>query len=255
MDTIDNSIIIVTGAAQGLGKAIAKRLVEDGCNVSITDQNPKVKETAELIGADAFIGNVGDPNHVKSVVDSVISTHGKIDILVNNAGEVFPTGPTDDWEKTIEMFDRIFTSNTKGAYLFGRAVATSMILNNSGHIINVSTDHVKPSPNSARHHGHGNMDLYNASKWALNGLTFDWAKSLAKYNIRVNNLCVGATDTEMLRKWSGQNADPEWVKSWMRPEDVAGVLLEIIKEGPTGRTGDNVGLYAGFDCVLPPAET
>jgi hypothetical protein len=59
----------------------------------------------------------------------------------------------------------------------------------------------------------------------------------------------------MLRKWSGQNADPEWVKSWMRPEDVAGVLLEIIKEGPTGRTGDNVGLYAGFDCVLPPAET
>ena len=45
------------------------------------------------------------------------------------------------------------------------------------------------------------MDLYNASKWALNGFTFDWAKSLAKHNIRVNNLCVGATDTEMLRKW------------------------------------------------------
>ena len=174
--------------------------------------------------------------------------------MINNAGEVFPTGPQDDWDRTTEMFDRVFASNTKGAYLFGRAVATYMMEKNSGHILNVSTDHVKPSPTSSRHHGHGNMDLYNASKWALNGFTFDWAKSLAKHNIRVNNLCVGATDTEMLRKWGGSNPDPEWVKSWMRPEDVAEVIINLIEEGPDGRTGDNVGLYAGFDCVLPPPE-
>ncbi len=254
MESIDNPIAIVTGAAQGLGKAVGERLVEEGCEVTITDQSELVLETADQIGAKAFIGNVGDAEHVRDVVDAVIASHGKIDILINNAGEVFPTGPHDDWEKTILLFDRIFTSNTKGAFLFGRAVAATMMRNKAGNIINVSTDHVKPSPNSARHHGHGHMDLYNASKWALNGLTFDWAKSLAEYNIRVNNLCVGATDTEMLRKWSGENADPNWVKSWMRPEDVAGVIVDIIEEGPNGRTGDNVGLYAGFDCILPPAE-
>ncbi len=254
MRTIDNPVAIVTGAAQGLGKAIAKRLVDEGCKVSITDKKSTVLDTAEEIGAESYLGNVGEDHHVRHVVDSVIKTYGKIDILINNAGEVFPTGPQDDWDRTPEMFDRVFASNTKGAYLFGRAVATYMMERNSGHILNVSTDHVKPSPTSSRHHGHGNMDLYNASKWALNGFTFDWAKSLAKHNIRVNNLCVGATDTEMLRKWSGSNPDPEWVKSWMRPEDVAEVIINLIEEGPDGRTGDNVGLYAGFDCVLPPPE-
>ena len=59
---------------------------------------------------------------------------------------------------------------------------------------------------------------------------------------------------DRLRKWSGSNPDPEWVKSWMRPEDVAEVIINLIEEGPDGRTGDNVGLYAGFDCVLPPPE-
>ena len=53
----------------------------------------------------------------------------------------------------------------------------------------------------------------------------------------------------------GSNPDPEWVKSWMKPEDVAEVVISLIEEGPDGRTGDNVGLYAGFDCILPPAET
>ncbi len=254
MKGIDNNIAIVTGAAQGIGKAIGKRLVEEGCVVAITDQSELVHGTADLIGAKAFIGNVGDPKHVRDVVDNLIASYGKVDILVNNAGEAFPTGPHDDWEKTLLMFDRIFTSNTKGAYLFGRAVAATMMNNRAGNIINISTDHVKPSQNSKRHHGHGHMDIYNASKWALNGLTFDWAKSLAEYNVRVNNLCVGATDTEMLRKWSGENADPNWVKSWMRPEDIAGVVVDIIKEGPNGRTGDNVALYAGSGCILPPPE-
>ena len=96
MRTIDNPVAIVTGAAQGLGKAIAKRLVDEGCKVSITDKKSTVLDAAEEIGAESYLGNVGEDHHVRHVVDSVIKTYGKIDILINNAGEVFPTGPQDD---------------------------------------------------------------------------------------------------------------------------------------------------------------
>ncbi|HJL64549.1 MAG TPA: SDR family oxidoreductase [Candidatus Thalassarchaeaceae archaeon] len=246
---------IVTGAAQGLGKSFVERLVKEGCNVSMTDKRAEVDRVGDTLGALAFQGEVGDSEHVKHVADTTFATFGTIDILINNAGEVLPTGPLDNWEDALHTYERIFSSNTRGAYLFGRAVAPIMVKQNSGNILNVSTDHVKPAPHALRHHGHGNMDLYNASKWALNGLTFDWASSLRKYNIRVNNLCIGATDTEMIREWSGPDADPEWVKSWMKPEDVAGVVVDLFLEGPRGRTGDNIGLYAGYDCILPPPES
>ena len=59
----------------------------------------------------------------------------------------------------------------------------------------------------------------------------------------------------MLRKWSGPDPDPAWVESWMDPATVAGVVVDLFLEGPEGRTGDNIGLYAGYDCILPPPET
>ena len=170
----------------------------------------------------------------------------------NNAGEFILSGPRDDWEHASGDFDRLFGSNTKGAFLFGRAVAPIMIERGGGDIVNISTDHVEPGPGSRRHHGHGGMDLYNASKWALNGLTFDWATTLAKHHIRVNNICMGATDTEMLRGLLGPNPDPEFMATWMQPAQVAQVLIDLLAEGPDGRTGDNIGLYAGAECVLPP---
>jgi NAD(P)-dependent dehydrogenase (short-subunit alcohol dehydrogenase family) len=98
------------------------------------------------------------------------------------------------------------------------------------------------------------MDLYNASKWALNGFTFDWAKVLADKGVRVNNICMGATATEMLRGWAGPDADPEWVAKWMDPADTAEVLVQLIAEGPDGRTGDSIGLWVDHPVVLPPPE-
>ena len=254
MNRLEGKTAIVTGAAQGLGKAFAERLIDEGCNVAVTDQQEGIEQVGKGIGAIAFCGDVGNSHHVQTVAHSTLDEFGTIDILINNAGEVLPTGPLDDWKNCVQAYERIFTSNTKGAYLFGCAIAPIMAQQNFGNILNISTDHVKPAPHASRHHGHGNMDLYNASKWALNGLTFDWAMSLRKYNIRVNNLCVGATDTEMLRKWSGPAPDPEWVESWMDPTIVSSVVVDLLLEGPEGRTGDNIGLYAGYECVLPPKE-
>ena len=251
---LNGKVSIITGAAQGVGAAFARRLSEEGCNVVITDKRDSIPQLGEEIGAEWHIGDVSDPEHVRSVVDRTVENFGTVDILVNNAGEVLRTGPLDDWDQSLLNYERLFGSNLRGAFLFGRAVAPIMAEQNYGEIVNVSTDHVKPAPGSSRHHGHGNMDLYNASKWALNGLAFDWAKALAEHNVRVNNLCIGATDTEMIRSWSGPNADPVWVDSWMKPEETAEVLVQLLLEGPNGRSGDNIGLYAGFPCVLPDPE-
>ena len=248
------SVAIITGAAQGIGRGIAERFVADGHDVVITDRRSTILDVAAAIGATGHVGDVADPQHVRFVVDSAAVAHGGIDVLVNNAGGVAPTGPNDPWEQADADFDRFFGSNTKGAFLFGRAVAPIMIDGGGGNIVNVSTDHVKPCPDCDRHHGHGVMDLYNASKWALNGLTFDWAKSLAKHQIRVNNICMGATDTEMLRGFLGRDPDPEYLATWMTPAQIAQIIVELIDEGPAGRTANSVGLYAGYPCVLPDPE-
>lgn len=258
MNKIDKQVAIVTGAAQGIGRGIAERLVAEGCAVVITDRQNSVVEVGEQIGATAFVGDVADADHVRKVVDATVAAHGSIDILINNAGEVKPTGPGDDWGRAEADFDRMFGSNTKGAFLFGRAVSPIMVDPQrgtvGGNIVNISTDHVKPCPDCDRHHGHGAMDLYNASKWALNGLTFDWAKSLGQHQVRVNNICMGATDTAMLRGFLRGEPDPEYVATWMTPAQTAQIVVELIAEGPDGRTANSIGLYAGYDCVMPPPE-
>jgi NAD(P)-dependent dehydrogenase (short-subunit alcohol dehydrogenase family) len=254
MEQLTGKIAIVTGAARGLGRAFAERLIAEGCVVIVTDRDESIIGTGRAIGATAHLGDVADATHVREVVDATIAEHGTIDIMISNAGEVMPSGPRDSWEVADRDFDRMFGSNTKGAFLFGRAVAPIMVENAGGEIVNISTDHVKPCPECHPHHGHGSMDLYNASKWALNGLTYDWAASLARHNIRVNNICMGATDTAMLRGWLGSDPDPEFLATWMQPEQVAQVLVDLLAEGPTGRTGNSIGLYAGHPCVLPPPE-
>lgn len=251
---IAGSVAIVTGAAQGIGRGIAERLVTEGAQVVVTDRQESVRDVAAEIDVTAHVGDVADARHVRAVVDATVGDFGTVDLLVNNAGEVAPTGPRDPWEQAEADYERIFGSNTKGAYLFGRAVAPLMAERGGGNIVNISTDHVKPCPDCDRHHGHGHMDLYNASKWALNGFTFDWAKALAKQSVRVNNICMGATDTEMLRGYVGGNPDPEYVATWMTPAQIAQIVVELIEEGPGGRTANSIGLYAGYPCVMPDPE-
>lgn len=247
---LEGKSAIVTGAAQGIGAAFARVFADAGCEVTVVDRQSEVGAVAEEVGGTPFVGDVADAEFVREVVDAT----GDVDILINNAGEVWQSGPLDDWDKAVDDYDRLIGSNFRGAYLFGRAVAPLMAASGGGNIVNVSTDHVKPAPETGWHHGHGAMDLYNAGKWALNGLTFDWAKALGPHGIRVNNICMGATDTAMLRGWLGDDPDPEYVAKWMSPEGVARVVLDLVGEGPDGRTGDNIGLWAGHPTVLPAPE-
>ena len=267
---------IVTGAAVGLGSSYAKALAQEGVNIAVCDLREEIHEVAgslRALGVNAvsYQGDVSDPDHVRTVVDGARAEFGSIDILVNNAGVWGVSVADDDLDKSLEDYEQIVGTNLKGEYLFGRAVIPIMIeQGKGGEIVNIATDHMVtcgtpyfccpkletcPWGDSPRPTGGGDaMDLYDAGKWGLNGLLYGWAKALAPHNIRVNAFCMGATDSHMLRGFHDFDPSEEEVASWMRAEDNAQAMIDMLLEGPSGRNAQNVNFCIGRPVQLEPAH-
>ncbi len=253
MGALDGQTAIVTGAARGLGKAFAETLAGDGARVVACDVDPLVEGVGlALPDGLGIVADVSQPDDVRRLLDEALAPGAGVSVLVNNAGVFARTHPGDDFEKAVADFDRVLATNLRGSFLCGRAVAAAMIAaGRGGHIVNVSTDHVLPPP--GRPTGGGSrMGVYDASKWALRGLTEAWARALAKHRVRVNELCMGATDTAMLRGFYPGEPPPEDVATWMRPEEIAALLLDLLHEGEDGRTGEQIGIWVGHEIALPP---
>ena len=245
---------IVTGGAQGLGRAFAEALVRAGANVLACDVQPSVVAlAAALPGPGKAVGVVADvasEADVLRLVESALASFGRIDTLVNNAGRWRRTLVTDPWEKALADWDFIMDTNLRGLLLLSRACVPQLVAAGGGDIVHVSTYYVLPAKSTGTNSPE--TDLYNASKWALNGFTEAWARVLAPKRVRVNALCMGACDTPMLRGlWEG---DPpaDFAASWMKPAQIAQQLLDLLGEGPSGRTGQNIGAWVGEPVVLPP---
>ncbi len=250
-------VAVVTGAAMGLGAGFAEALAGLGMNLSLCDLRPEVHSVAtdlaarHGIHARAVTADVSQPRDVFEVVDSTIADLGSIDVLVANAGTNRPSNALGTLDDAVEAYDANLSTNTAGVFFFGRAVIPHMVERDRGEIVNVSTDHVYTEP--GRPTGGGpDMDLYDASKWALNGFTTTWAEALSGSGVRVNALCMGATDSNMLRTWVGGEPSPEMVASWKTPAEVAGVLVDLLAEGRDGRSGTNVPIWRDEPAVLPP---
>ncbi|MBM4203952.1 MAG: SDR family oxidoreductase [Gammaproteobacteria bacterium] len=275
---------IVTGAAVGLGNAYAAALAGEGVNIAVIDIREDVAKVPSQLARHgvkvlAFHGDVANPADVRRVVDTTQSVFGSIDILINNAGIWGASGAEDDLDKSLADYEKIVGTNMKGEYLFGRAVIPIMIAQGKGgEIVNVATDHHvtcgtphnvcpnlatcpwnKPNPGfqgPPRPTGGGEMmDLYDAGKWGLNGFLFAWAKALRPHNIRVNGFCMGATDSYMLRSFHNFNPSKEEEASWMRAEDNAQALIDLLKEGPQGRTAENMNFCVGRPVKLEPPRS
>lgn len=273
---------IVTGAAVGIGNSYAKALAKEGVNVAVCDVRDDIADLAkELEGlgvkSAAWVADVSKPDDVRKFIDGAVDALGGIDILVSNAGTVWPTLADDDLDKAMADYDGIIGTNLKGEYLVGRAVIAQMLeQGGGGEIVNIATDHMVTcgSPNEIcpkldtcpwadepRPTGGGEvMDLYDASKWGLNGFLFGWSKALKPHGIRVNQMCMGATDSHMIRGFfgfppKGEPLDAEQQKevdTWMSDEDSAQVVIDLLKEGPGGRTGQSMNLCIGRPTVLEP---
>ena len=245
---LKDKIAIVTGAAQGIGNAIARMYSEYGAIVFLADiQEDKVKAAAEAIGKDtclpthAIILDVTKKADVDACVKKAFDMYGRIDILVNNAGILKHVLLLEMSEKD---WDKVFEVNVKGTFLMTQAVGKIMKEQKSGKIINISScSGKKPTWEEA---------AYCSTKSAIIGLTRVTALELGIYGVNCNAICPGATDTEMIRSTflTSPEIEQEWIgktalKKLGKPEDQAKAAVFLASGLSDHITGEALIVSAG----------
>ena len=232
MDRLKGKRTIVTGAASGIGKAIAKRFAQEGAKVLVLDVNPQAaKQTAGELGdnAIAMSADVTNAAQVQAAVDKVNEQWGGIDIMVNNAGVgvAAKTAETteDDWQRVIDVC-------MKGTFLGMKYVIPIMQKQKSGSIINMSS--------VAALVGVGDRAAYCAAKGGVMALTRAAAVDHAGEGIRVNCIAPGTVDTPWVQRITQGYDDPEAARTAMKarqphgrlvaPEEVAAMAVYLASD-------------------------
>ncbi len=193
---LKNKIAIITGAASGFGKGIAKKFTEEGAKLIMVDINSKLlKKTSNNLFQDHFVADVSKSIDFKSLLNFAYKKHGNIDIVVNNAGI---THKPKFMELVNEKeFDNVFNVNAKSVYYCGKFFVPKMKKKRKGVILNVaSTAGLSPRPK---------LNWYNASKGWMITATKAMAIELAPYNVRVNAIAPVAGITPLLKSFMGGN--------------------------------------------------
>ena len=245
MGFLTEKVAIVTGSSDGIGRAIAERLAQDGATVVVNygksaDRAKQVVAGIEAKGGKALavqadMSKVGD---VGRLIKDTVKTFGRLDILVNNAGMFMFKHLA---ETTEEEFDRMFALNTKGPYFALQEAAK--VINEGGRIVNISTD--------GTHIGFAGATAYLGSKGALEQFTKGLAHELAPKGITVNTVSPGYTITAMLPpdpafRQIGEQASP--LKRLGTPKDIADVVAFVVSEEARWLTGQNI--HAGGGVVM-----
>jgi NAD(P)-dependent dehydrogenase (short-subunit alcohol dehydrogenase family) len=221
-------VVMITGASQGLGRALALACAQEGANLVLNSRNADsldpVAQEAEGLGVEvlAIPGDVSRSTHVEMLVSAAVERFGRIDVLVNNAGLLGPRVPIeeypeDEWRKVLE-------ANLTGPFLLARAVVPHMP--ESGSIINVTS--------GVSIEGRPRWGAYSVSKFGVEGLTQILAAELEERGIRVNSVDPGGMRTDM-RAAAYPDEDPE---SRITPEENTAVFLYLASDESREVTGE-----------------
>ncbi len=245
MNKLENKVAIITGGADGIGKAGAELLGKNGAQIIIWDLNEeKGKETAENInkeGGKASFMKVNTANYeeVENAVSEIIATYKNIDVLVNNAGI---TRDSTLLKMTHEQWNQVIDVNLTGVFNCTKYVAPHMVANKSGRIINTSS--------VVALYGNFGQTNYVATKAGLIGMTKTWARELGRKGINVNAVAPGFIATEMVMKMPENILDGMKSKVPLqrlgKPEEIASIYLFLASDDSSYINGTVISVDGGM---------
>ena len=242
---LKDRVVIITGAAAGIGYAAAKEFLLEGASVNICDINKEkvfsaVEELKNYGTVRGYNVDISQKEQVEEMVDKVKGEFGRIDALVNNAGI---TSDSQFYKMTEEQFDRVLNVNLKGVYNFNKAVVPVMMEQKYGKIVNVSS--------VSAYNGNFGQSNYAASKAAIMGMTRVMAKELGKHGITVNSVAPGSIMTDMYA------AVPEEIKEkklkaiplrrFGDPSEVGKLFAFLASDESSYVTAQNITIDGGFN--------
>ena len=244
---LEGKVALITGGGQGIGKAIVLALAKKGASVVIVDIDLEsagkvADEAGKFSKVVAKKADVSSETDVKQLGREALKEFGRIDILVNNAG-IDQKLPTE--EVTVEQWQQVMDINLKSVFLCAQAVGREMIKNRSGKIINIAS--------VAGHAAIPRMAAYNASKAGVLLLSKTLAVEWAQYNINVNSISPGVTETSLLSRLRMEN--PEAIKARgkriplgrvAQPEDIAQVAIFLASSASDNITGEDIKSDGGM---------
>jgi len=251
-----DQVVVITGAANGIGKACALRFAQEGAiiaclDISVEGNEAVAKECRDLgVEAMALQCDITDGDNIKMVVKAIMEKWGRIDTLITSAG-IYTGAPLA--EVSLQQWQRTIDINLTGTFLTNQAIAPIMTAQRSGSIINLSSMAGKTSwPSSAE---------YSSSKSGVIGLTRSVAMELAPYGATANAVCPGNTLTDMVRnvaakvgaadgmtgdEWLNMRANDCPMKRLAQPWEIAGVIAFLASEDSRYLTGQAIEVDGGM---------
>jgi 3-oxoacyl-[acyl-carrier protein] reductase len=233
---------VVTGGAQGFGKAIVERFIQSGAKVAIWDRDIAFAEkTAKALGDTvvAVACDVGDPASVAAARERTLQQFGRIDILINNAGIAGSIAKT--WETDVDDWRQVMRINLDGPFICSRAVVPLMIEQNYGRIVNIAS--------IAGKEGNPNAAHYSASKAGVIALTKSLGKELAGYDIAVNAVTPAAAKTAIFEQITQAHIDFMLSKiprnRFVLVEELAAMVAWMVSQENSFTTGAVFDLSGG----------